>query len=147
MDFGLSFESNAAEILRRFERLSTGLQEGVLVGLRRGLLLAESAVRRNTSLKWRRGAAGLSGRLTSYARKVGGQVDAAIGFRKTRAFPYELAQEFGAKAKGGGANILKREDVHYVLLKSIPARLKFRDNVGKTIPQIGDEVAKEVLKA
>lgn len=101
---GLSITSNAADIIRQFERLPKDMQEGVRTGLTRGLLLAETAVLRETGVKLRRGAAGLAGRLTSVVR-VGGPmaIEGRIGFRKTKGFPYELSQEFGAKAKPGGA--------------------------------------------
>jgi len=91
--------------MRRFDRLPEAVQGGVVKGLQRGLLLAEDRVRRRSGVKWRRGGGGLSGRLTSYARRKGRAMgaEAAIGFRKTSGFPYEFSQEFGAKARPGGA--------------------------------------------
>jgi len=90
--------------MRKFERLPKAVQMGVLQGVKRGLLLTEDRVRRNTRIKSRRGAAGLMGRLTSNAEtKPFMGVEGVIGFRRTRGFPYELAQEFGAKAKPGKA--------------------------------------------
>ena len=97
-------ESNAAEIMRRLARMPAKMRGGVVQGLRRALLGLEGKVTAGADLKWRRGGAGLQGRLTSYARADGMLgVDAAIGFRKRRGFPYELAQEFGATARAGGA--------------------------------------------
>ena len=97
-------ETNAAEIMRRLSRMPAKVRGGVAKGLRRSLLALEGKVTAGADLKWRRGGAGLQGRLTSYARPDGALgVDAAIGFRKRRGFPYELAQEFGATAKAGGA--------------------------------------------
>jgi hypothetical protein len=185
---------DAAAVLETFRKLPKQLQTGVKSGLGRGLLVAESRVRTGTGLKFRRGGAGLSGRLTSFVRTTtSGDIEGAIGFRKTRGFPYELAQEFGAKAKpgramsipvspeakaasnrgegprsfgnrlrlvkglrkmllvedrfrgggrGGGASIASRTDLHYVLVKSIPARLRFRDNVQASIPYISEQVVK-----
>jgi hypothetical protein len=180
--------------MERFRRLPKDVQTGVRNGLERGLLVAESRVRTGTGLKFRRGGAGLSGRLTSFVKTTSsGDVEGAIGFRKTRGFPYELAQEFGAKAKpgksmaipispeakaasnrgegpwsfggrlrlvkglskmlliedryraggrGGGATVALRTDLHYVLVKSIPARLRFRENVTAAIPYISEQVVK-----
>jgi len=153
-------------------------------------MLAEDRVRTNTKVKARRGAAGLMGRLTSYARpSVKWGVDAAIGFRKTRGFPYELSQEYGAKAKpgkamaipinreakalsgrGGGPRDYPRELVlvktkdkallfpagkrggtlskpAYVLVKSIQPRLKFRENVTRSLPEISRQVVNATKKA
>jgi hypothetical protein len=100
----ISIDTNAAQLIARFHKFPPAIQRGMLRGLRGELLVTETRVRQRAGLKWRRGGAGLSGRLTSYARpseQFG--VDAAIGFRRTRGYPYELAQEFGAKAKAGGA--------------------------------------------
>jgi hypothetical protein len=120
---------------------------------------------------------------------VGGiAVDGVIGFRKSRLFPYELSQEYGAKARAGGAmaipisheakglsqrgisardfprklfrpegthvlaekggarwaNQFGRGDgsltIHYVLVKSIPPRLHFRENVTDNLDIVADEV-------
>lgn len=188
----LQIETNAAALVMRFNRMPVNQQKGITKGLARGLLLAEDRVRRGTALKFRRGGSGLAGRLTSFARAEGrGDIEGAIGFRKTRNFPYELSQEYGAKAKGGkamsipisaeakalsnrglgprdmgnrltlikgmgkallienrkraggrggGANTHFRTDVHWVLVKSIPPRLKFRENVAASVPMISEEV-------
>ena len=160
------------QVVRYFNRLPQAVQTGVIRGVRRAFLAIEDQVRRRANLSWRRGGAGLSGRLTSYARVGGGSLglDAAIGFRKPRGFPYELSQEFGAKAKAGKAmaipldatarqlsdrgegprqypgrlvmiktprNVLLfpmgkrnlRQAPAYVLVKSIPPRLHFMQNV------------------
>jgi len=96
--------SNAAQLLRRYNRLPGDVQRGIARGMKRGLLLAEDHVRRNTKIRARHGMAGLMGRLTSDV-EIGGPlgIDGVIGFRKTRGFPYELAQEYGARARPGGA--------------------------------------------
>lgn len=168
-DFPQARVTNAGELIARFQRLPPAMRNGIVAGLRGALLATESRVRTHSGVKWRRGASGLSGRLTSYARAGGKNgIEAAIGFRKTRGFPYELAQEFGAKAKHGKAMaipvspIAKRASdrgqgprdlpgiklvllpkthvlvearakgasvLHYVLVKSIPARLRFVETV------------------
>lgn len=177
----IEFGDDVARVLHVFKELSAHVQKGVVQGAQRGLLLAETRVRQNTALKWRRGAAGLSGRLTSFARIANDDIEGAIGFRKTSRFPYELAQEFGANAHKGamaipvspqakaasnrgigplelgiplrlvkgmgkalliqdvyrkGTGIGIKSIVHYVLKKSIPARLKFRENVKAALPEI-----------
>ena len=91
--------------MARFERLPTELQGTVRKGLALGLLLVEEQVKRRADVRLSGGRSGLAGRLTSYV-EVGGRrfaVDGVIGFRRTRGFPYELAQEYGARAKPGGA--------------------------------------------
>ena len=96
--------SNAAQIVRRFSKYSPEVKRSVRQSLGRRLIIVEGRVQRKTGIKSRRGAAGLMGRLTSFAKTdpyLG--IDAAIGFRKTKGFPYELAQEFGAHAKPGKA--------------------------------------------
>lgn len=100
----IRLDSNAESVIRYFGALPRVTQQEIVAGIKRGLIVMVSKVLQGTALKWRRGAAGLAGRLTSFA-KLGGPmgIDAAIGFRKTRGFPYELAQEFGAKARAGGA--------------------------------------------
>jgi hypothetical protein len=101
---GLHIAANTAEIIGRMRKAPAAVQAEVVAGVARALLLTESAVRSSRGVRWRRGAAGLAGRLTSFARSSSAfGVDAAIGFRRTRGFPYELAQEFGAKARSGGA--------------------------------------------
>jgi hypothetical protein len=173
MEGRLEISSNAAEIVSRFNKMPAQVQAATLKGLQRGLLLAQNRVRTQTGIRARTGAAGLMGRLTSYARVQGGDVDAAIGFRKHGGFPYELSQEFGAKAKPGKAMAIpmtpkaKRAGsprnfpgelfipmssgvlmekrarsavLQYVLVKSIPARLKFRENVLASLPEISREI-------
>lgn len=104
MEGAVEISMDAAEAIRKIRSAPPAVVAAFLGGLRSSLLLVEDDVRRGSALKWRRGSAGLAGRLTSYAKMDGlGDVDAAIGFRKRRGFPYELAQEFGAKAKAGGA--------------------------------------------
>jgi len=101
---GATVTSNAGDILRRFDKLPAEIQSAVIRRTGEALRVARGKVRSSAALKWRRGARGLAGRLSSYAvrdRYLG--MDAAIGFRKTRGFPYELAQEFGATAKPGRA--------------------------------------------
>lgn len=182
MNVDLQVSVQAADVLERFRSLPEQIQIGVQNGLQRGLLRAEDMVRRGTGLKFRRGGAGLSGRLTSFAiRMASGDLEGAIGFRKTRGFPYELSQEFGAKASGGKAmsiplsgaakaasnrgigprqsgidlNMIKigsrmflvehrktRSEFHYILVKSIPPRLRFRQTVYAALPMISDEVVR-----
>jgi hypothetical protein len=185
----LRLETNAAEIARRFERLPKAAQDGVVRGLKRSLLLTEENVRRGAALKFTGSRGGLLSRLTSYARADGVLgLDGAIGFRRRRLFPYELAQEFGAKAKPGKAMPIPVGDrakaasargmgpreafpegalhlvkgrknvtlqltvvgkripggvmnaVQYVLVKSIPPRLHFRENVTKSLPMISEGI-------
>jgi hypothetical protein len=94
----------AQRLVARFNQLPTAVREGVRKGIAGALLVVETRVKTSTGLKWRRGAAGLAGRLTSFATLGGAMgIDAAIGFRRTRGFPYELSQEYGAKAKPGKA--------------------------------------------
>lgn len=177
----INLDSNAQELVNRFRVLPVNVRNGVRGGLADALLITETRVRTGTSLKWRRGGAGLSGRLTSYARN-GGElgIDAAIGFRKTAGFPYELAQEFGAHAKPGGAMAIPVSPIaramsdrgqgprdwapgtifrlpntrvlvenpgpgaenilHYVLVKSIPPRLKFRETVNAQAGLISQQI-------
>lgn len=176
---GIQITGNAAELVARFNRLEPAAREGIRRGIAGALLSIESKVLQGAGVKWRRGAGGLAGRLTSYARLGGAWgVDAAIGFRRTQGFPYELAQEFGAKAKGGGslaipisqeargasdrglgarsmeglfvlrangkaflARQVKRHlEIHYILKKSIPPRLRFRENVMNNAGLVSDGV-------
>jgi hypothetical protein len=114
-------------------------------------------------------------------------VDAAIGFRKTKHFPYELSQEFGAKAAPGkalpvpigdeakaaaakglgpreafgsqlrvariggkaylvrnmvltSANLGKTNYFQYVLVKSIKARMRFREVTRKNTARISNAI-------
>lgn len=169
----LQLSADAQNVIAYFRALPQVVRQEVATGLRRSLLVMVGKVLQNTGLKWRRGAAGLAGRLTSYCR-LGGPlgIDAAIGFRKTRGFPYEMAQEYGARARGGGAMAIpvteeakahsergggprdfgitlgviktaggavlaetsaKKFIVHYVLKKSIPPRLRFRETVAANV--------------
>jgi len=184
---------NAGEIIRRFDRLPTEIQTSVLSRVRGALIVTVQRVRSGTGVKWQRLGRGLAGRLTSYADRAPLMgLDAAVGFRKTTGFPYELAQEFGARAKAGKAlaipvsakakalsergigprgfpgklfipphmHILaeayKRggqkgglKQVHYALVKSIPARLRFREIAEGSLPMISAEIeagGKEGLK-
>lgn len=182
----LELGDDARRVLRAFGGLAPHIQAGIVRGARRGLLLTETRVRQNAGLKFRRGAAGLSGRLTSWADSSGMELDGAIGFRRTRQFPYELSQEFGARAHGGAmavpiSGIAKahsnrgkgprelgvelaliktagkallieqrqqqrgwykgvRSIVHYKLLKTLPARLRFRESVRQAMPQLEEEL-------
>ena len=178
----IKLESNAQDILKRFTRLPVLMQKGIVLGVRRTLLIVEDKVRMQNratgpdSVRFSGARAGLSSRLTSYARasSVLG-FEGAIGFRKTRGFPYELSQEFGAKAKPGkamaipvtpearavdsprqfpgelfvrkwGNKALLMQKVgmltatQYVLVKRIPARMKFRDTVKGQSPMISQAV-------
>lgn len=122
----VTLSSNAADLVRRFEQLPPQMQEGIKRGLERGLILAESRVRTGTAIKARRGSAGLLGRLAHFVRRLPGVgLDAAIGFRKTRGFPYELSQEFGATAKPGKAMTipLTKEAARYSSPRDFPRKL------------------------
>ena len=100
----LKIESNAQEILARFHKLPESVQTAVLAGVKRGLILIDTDIRTKTRVKASGARSGLMSRLTNYAKKSGDLgVDAAIGFRKPRHFPYEYSQEYGAKAKPGKA--------------------------------------------
>ena len=105
MPIALKYVSEDAQrIARQFAALPPAVRAAYVRGLTRALLVAEGRVRRGADLKWRRGNAGLAGRLTSYARESGSTgIDARIGFRATSGFPYELSQEYGARAKPGKA--------------------------------------------
>lgn len=103
----IRLDVDAQRVLAKFDRLPKEIQTGVRNGLERGLILAEGRIQRSTRIKSRRGAAGLLGRLAHVVSvRPGIGIDARIGFRKTRGFPYELAQEFGAKAKPGKAMVI-----------------------------------------
>ena len=96
--------SNAQTVLAAWRTYPRAMQQAALRGLVRGLLLAEQTVRAGASLRFSGSRAGLLSRLTSYsATTPRGGLYGVIGFRRTRGFPYELSQEFGAKAKAGGA--------------------------------------------
>lgn len=98
----ITVTSNVDQLVRRFRLLPPQVRQGVRDGLVRTLLVVESRVRSGSGVRWRRGMAGLAGRLTSFAELSGALgINAAIGFRRTRGFPYELSQEFGARARGG----------------------------------------------
>jgi len=180
---GIQISSNARQILERFERLPDETQQAVKRGLARGLLLVEEEVKRRTDVRLSGSRSGLASRLTSYVEIAVGPIaiDGVIGFRKTRGFPYELAQEFGARARAGGAMAIPisdeakalgergisakdfprdlfrpekshvlaesmgdaRLEVHYVLVKSIPPRLHFRENVEDNLDIVGREIVKE----
>jgi hypothetical protein len=184
---------SANEVLRSFQKLPAEIQAGVLGKLRGALIVVQDRVRMWTRVKWRRGAGGLSGRLTSFAQKDSALgIDAAIGFRRRRGFPYELAQEIGARAKAGKAmaipvsakarrlsdagvgprsfpgklfipphtHVLAEayqrgagkggiKAIHYSLVKSIPARLRFFYTAMRNAEFIGGQIevgAKEGLK-
>lgn len=101
---GIQLDSNAARVLRDWYAMPAEARGRIKANVARELIMLQGDVRSKTGLKWRSGARGLSGRLTSNVRESGSfGLDGAIGFRKTRGFPYELAQEFGAKAKPGKA--------------------------------------------
>lgn len=106
----ITLETNADELVQKFRNLPDTVRAGIHKRLRGALLVVETRIRtRNastgpSSVKFSGGRSGLSSRLTSFVRsnaEIG--IEAAIGFRKTRGFPYELAQETGAKAKPGKA--------------------------------------------
>lgn len=104
MSDSMRLDSNAQQIIGKFRDFPEGVQNGILEGLKRGLILSRQRVISGAGIKSRTGSAGLMGRLTTYARRDSSYgVDAAIGFRKRNGFPYELSQEFGAKAKPGKA--------------------------------------------
>ena len=172
----IQIDHDAERLIQRFNTLAHNIRAGVRSGLQRSLLTVETRVRQGSGVRFRRGMAGLAGRLTSYSRLSGPLgIDAAIGFRRTSGFPYELAQEFGARAAPGKAMAVPvspmaqrmsdrgqgprdwapgelfrmrntrvlahrpgpkaKPEVHYVLVKSIPPRLRFvqtvRDNRGE----------------
>lgn len=175
--------SNASDIMRRFSSLRPEIRGAVKRGIKRGLILAEEEVRRKADVKFSGGRSGLASRLTSHVVEESGAiaVDGVIGFRKTRGFPYEMSQEYGAKAKAGGAMaipvsaeakklsargisakdfpgklfrpshspdvLMEREGLlvalHYVLRRSIPARLHFRSTVTESLPMISREIVRE----
>ncbi len=104
MPIRIQITAEQQQLAERFAALPEAVRTAYIRGLRRALLVTEGRVRQGADLQWRRGNAGLAGRLTSYARPGGATgIDAAIGFRATSGFPYELAQEFGARAKPGRA--------------------------------------------
>lgn len=186
----LKLETNAQELMQRFDRLPGAVQDGILKGIKGALVVAESNFLKNPGVRMTGSRSGLSSRLTSYAQKDSiDQVDAAIGFRKTSHFPYELSQEFGAKAKAGGAMVIPLTPIakalaqrgigpregfaagrlrvikthsgaflaemvrgrrvifgaallwHYKLVKSIPARMRFRAAMMEAVPVISERIA------
>lgn len=175
---GFQLTSNAAEIIERFRKLPAEVRQGVAVGVKRAFPLMKTAFLQQKTVNYRMGAAGLGGRLTSYvSTDKFAFLDAAIGFRKTSKFPYELSQEFGAKAKPGkamaipvttaarragsprdfpkplslivtmGKAFLVEEGknvsrLQYVLVKSIKARLRFRE----IMLSQGDVISREILQ-
>jgi len=180
----IKFDTNARRILARFDSYPKAMQTAIQNGLARGLLLVEDQVKRRADVRFSGSRQGLASRLTSYTKVAGSAaaIDGIIGFRRTRGFPYELAQEFGAKAKPGGAMAIpitpeakhlsqlgksakdfprklfipgskgdptgvlaesvgaNRMVVHYVLVKSIPPRLHFRENVTDNLDIVADHV-------
>lgn len=104
MSDAIQIDSNARELIADLAKQPGAVQRGVVRAVGAELLALRTKVIQGASLKWRRGNAGLAGRITSYS-KMDGDIgfSAAIGFRKTKGFPYELAQETGAKAKPGKA--------------------------------------------
>lgn len=194
MSDSIEIVSNATDILRRIEGMPERLQGAVKRGFARGLLLIEDAWKRDTAVRLTGGRSGLASRLTSFVRdeQGGRSVAGYIGFRKTKGFPYEMAQETGAKARpghamaipiskearalsergvsakdfprplvrpgksrilvewryrgarrGAGAGTLSHAVMHYVLVKSIPARLRFRESVTRNVPIAASEVVHE----
>lgn len=185
-DVQIRVEADA--ILRRFERMPAEQRQAVRRGLAIGMLAMESQVRIRTGVKSRRGGAGLMGRLTSHVLTLSpASVDGVIGFRKRRGFPYEYAQEEGAKAKPGkamavpvtpearavsergagprafprrlfipeGTHVLAETQndrartliVHYVLMKSIPPRLRFRQTVQEETPAVLRQIVIQYRKS
>lgn len=103
----LYITSNAANLLRTFDALPKNLREGVRKGLKRALILLEDIVKRRADLKFSGARSGLASRLTSYVETGGAlAIDGVIGFRKTAHFPYELSQEYGAKAQAGKSMVV-----------------------------------------
>jgi hypothetical protein len=173
---------DAEQVLRRLAGAPAAVQTAVRKHVAGGMLVLRGEILRGSQVKFRRGAAGLAGRLTSQVSADGPfGISAAIGFRKTAIFPYELSQEFGARAKGNGALpipvspeakaasnrgvgprdafgerlfILRANGkaflaeavaggrlgaklvLHYVLKKSIPARLNFRRTIRQRAPDV-----------
>lgn len=168
---GIQIDTNAAQILRQMEGYTERARTAIRQSVARQLILEKQAFLATTGVTFRRGARGLQGRVATFATSLPGiGFDAGIGFRKTSGFPYELAQEFGAKAKPGramsipvtpkarkagsprnmkaklfvphGTHVLAESTglkgfrktgstfiVHYVLVKSIKARLGFRSSL------------------
>ena len=111
MSDGLYISSDAEKLLREFDQLPKNLQEAVRKGLKRALLILEGVVKSRTEVKLSGSRSGLDSRLTSYVDAGGGMsIDGVIGFRKTKNFPYELSQEYGATAKPGGAMVVPVSD-------------------------------------
>ena len=142
MSDAVSISSNARDILQRFERLPSEVKTAVKAGLARGLLLVEEQVKRRADVRFSGARSGLASRLTSYVQVGHGPIaiDGIIGFRKTRGFPYELAQEFGARAKPGKAMAIpvspeaKGLSQRGLSAKDFPRRLV---RIGKTLVEPG----------
>ena len=99
-------EVDVANLIRAFSTYPPKVQAAIIRRVGAALKVAETRVRTTSGVKFRRGAAGLSGRLTSFVRRdTKGMIEGAIGFRKTHRFPYELAQELGANAHSGAMTI------------------------------------------
>lgn len=176
----LSLSVDAREVLARLHGFPPKLNASIVRELRGELLVLQTSVRRNARIKSRRGAAGLFGRLTSYADLTATGIRSAIGFRKTGGFPYELTHEFGANAGRGAMPVPISPDAkglahrnmgprsmtaklfvlrtngkaflaeyvqgkrmpvfHYILMKSLPPRLNFRQTVLAAGPQISSAI-------
>jgi hypothetical protein len=100
----IQLSTNAAKVLQTWRKLPASVQSGIAKSLGRRLLMLRDEVRTNADLTMTGARSGLASRITSFSRSAGKMgLDAAIGFRRTSGFPYELSQEFGARAKPGKA--------------------------------------------
>jgi hypothetical protein len=108
----VDIQVEARGLMARFDLLPKAVQAAVVRGLRRGLILAEEDVRRNAELRFSGARSGILSRLTSSVAtgRSAMAVEGIIGFRKTKGFPYEMSQEFGAKARPGGAMAIPVSD-------------------------------------
>jgi hypothetical protein len=98
----ITFSSNINAVLKGFAKQPAKIQDAIVRGTKRGLLLTRGYVRKGAELRFTGGRSGLISRLTSDAHKTGLMgMTGYIGFRRTTGFPYELSQEFGAHAKPG----------------------------------------------
>lgn len=102
----IELTSNAEEIIGRLNGMGERTQQAIAAGVGRAWLVIGSRWRAATGVKISGAGQGLGARLASFSEVRGGQLSAAIGFRKTAHFPYELAQEFGARAKPGKAMVV-----------------------------------------